>query len=191
MASLCVSTTSTATLIGITRAANCRLVGGLDKAFLFSFDQVDWTATKGALNWDDETEVLSEIVFLEDEFAVEVPTDGGPSTAGGDLTESGLYDANFVVYLEGQDCARDLAIRSYQDRCDLVALIVGKCYKRLVGVTWNGTDFEQEVKPPKLTGHNWTFGEADGAKPSDTLTFTWQSGRKPICADGMTDITTS
>ena len=189
MASLCTGT-ATAALQPILRTSFCSDSGGLVKAYVFSFADVDWTATALPANFNPTTETVLNLPFLTGKQAYEVQTDAGPSTVTGTLA-SGTFENTATLFFEGQSCDRDLKLNLLRNRCDLCVLFVGDCFKRIAGVKWNGTGFEQTKKSVKLTGWEYTFGTDGGDIPSDTATLTWKSTSKMLCADGMTTIDTT
>lgn len=185
----CVTTCATA---DITSSDECNLRGGMKTVYWCQYADIDWaTMAADPLQFSTANQEILGYTMVGGAVFNKLTFDRKQGTYSFTYTEdAGVYEQVITMIFEGK--SRDIrnAFAGAVGCCKLICHIFdNNCLERVVGVEWDGSTFEPQVKTLRMTRHADESGEFGTSVARDEMDIGGESITPPLFASvGETNI---
>lgn len=168
----------------------CKTKGGIRTIYYEKYDFFDWAAVEadvalGNANYFDATNQCWTAVpplVTGGSLMAKMTFDRKSSFYEFTFTEDAdVYEQVIDINFEGKSKANRNAFAKLVNCCDLIALIYdNNCQARIVGVEWNGSTFERQVKTLRIGTHADRSGQFGQSKAGDQIILVGESSIAPM-----------
>lgn len=169
----------------IATSDECSIRGGLKTVYWAKYSDIDWSAMAAdPLKFDTVNQEILDYVMVGAAVFYKLTFERKQGNFNFTYTEdTDVYTQVVTMVFEGK--SRDIrnAFAGTVGCCKLILHIFdNNCLERVVGVEWDGSTFEPQVKTLKMTRHLDSSGEFGTSKARDEMDIGGESLTPPLFA---------
>jgi hypothetical protein len=173
-------------LSDLSASTDCSIRGGLKSAYWVRYDEIDWaTMAADPLQFDTATETILAYTMVGAAVWNKLTFDRKLGFYDFTYTEDDdVYQILLTVTFEGKSKTNRNALANSIACCDIVLqLYDNNCLGRTVGVDWDGTSFEPQIKKLRITRHLDSSGQFGDSKARDEVDIGGESLTPPLFSE--------
>lgn len=166
-------------LTAISYDTSCSIRGGMKTVYWARYSDIDWTlmtsnidnAGPTIVSFDSVTKQFKKWYMVSGKKFAKLSFERKQGFYNFTFTEdTDVYTQIITMIFEGKSNANKNAFASAIGCCDIIAIIVdNNCLSRVVGVEYNGSTFEKQLKALKITRHLDASGQFGTDKARDEI----------------------